>query len=103
MPVGRSPVGRKYGIGFLRFYSTLQPEIKLRIVQDIFQNILALVLAKFRDKNRKKTKNTIFRPDFEVQVGDIVVVRNFIRNLNFRFEFAIKVETLRLLKEILFT
>ena len=48
---------------------------------------------KFQDKKRRKTKNTIFRHDFEVQVGDIAAVVYFTRNWNFRFEFSVKVET----------
>ena len=63
----------------LPFSLLLKSEIKLKRVQDIFKNILALGLIKFQDKKRRKTKNTIFRHDFEVQVGDIAVVVYFTR------------------------
>ena len=48
-----SPVGPNGGIDFLRFSSMLKPEIKLKRVQDIFKNILALGFMKFNGKNRK--------------------------------------------------
>ena len=54
-------------------------------------------------KNRKKAENNNFRHDFEVQVGDIAVDVHFTSNLNFRIEFSIKVETLRICKKILLT
>ena len=95
-----SPVSRNGGSGFLRFSSMLKPEIKVKRVQGILKNILVLGLVKFQDKKRRKTKNTIFRHDFEVQVRNIAVVVYFTSNWNFRFEFLIKVETLRLLKEL---
>ena len=41
----------------------------------------------------------MFRHDFELQNGDLVVVDNLISFRHFRLEFSIKVETLRLLKE----
>ena len=82
------------GSDFLRFSSILKPEIKLKRVQGIFKYILVLGLVKFQEKKRRKTKNTIFRHDFEVQVGDIAAVVYFTRNWNFRFEFSVKVETL---------
>ena len=47
--------------------------------------------------------NMASKSDFEIQVGDFVVVNNSISFLKFRFEFSIKVETLRLLKEFLLT
>ena len=65
----------------------LKPKIKLKRLQDIFKNIPALGLVKFCDEKRNKTKNTNFRLDFEVQVGDIAVVVYFTCNLNLRFEF----------------
>ena len=71
----------------------LKPETKFKRVQDNFKIILTVVLVKFRDKKRKNPKYTIFRHDFEVQVSDIAVVDNFISNLNFRFEFSIKVDS----------
>ena len=70
---------RNGGSDFLRFSSMVKPEIKLKRVQDISKNILVLGLVKFQDKKRRKTKNTIFRHDFEVQVGDIAVVVYFTR------------------------
>ena len=48
-----SPVGPNGGSDFLRFSSMLKPEIKLKRVQDIFKNILALGSMKFNGKNRK--------------------------------------------------
>ena len=78
----------------------LKPEIKLKRVQDIFKNILALGFMKFNGKNRKIQ---FFGTTFEVQVGDIAVVVYFTCNSNFRFEFSIKVETLHPFKEFLLT
>ena len=41
----------------------------------------------------------MFRHDFELQNGDLVVVDNLVSFRHFRLEFSVKVETLRLLKE----
>ena len=69
----RSPVARKCGIVSLRFSSMLKPEIELQRLLDTFWNILALVLVKFRDKNRKQPKNINFRHGFELQVATLLL------------------------------
>ena len=93
-----SPVGPNGGSDFLRFSSMLKPEIKLKRVQDIFKNILALGFTKVNGKNRKIQ---FFGTTLKYKLATLPVVVYFTCNSNFRFEFSIKVETLHLLKEFL--
>ena len=51
----------------------LKPEIELKRLLDTFSNIVALVLVKFRHKNRKQPKNINFRRGFEVQVATLLL------------------------------
>ena len=53
----------------------LRPEIKFKRVQNIFRSILALILAKVRDKNRKKRKIQFFGTPLKCKLATLLLSR----------------------------